>query len=483
MQQTVSAEAASQIKGLEMRWVDFKDYAQEIYALRKEVFVDGQGFDDFVLRSAKDETGLHLVAFHNSKPVAAICAYISQPNDAIFEQLQLPAADKIVVQFARRVTLPEYRELRLSELMGLVMWKSVYESLDTAYFFIGLMGIHQKLAPYYERYFGFEPHHELESANGNIKVSIGQGENLKRIYNKTKGNIEVIGTFLNIEAPSLNRFLDDHEGYKDLRIKMTDENLYLKPLSFKDELPRLSAQARLVYGTQVQVIDQINFPKAPASFLDVGCGPGVYLSLFSHHPKVEGYQFHGLDLSADMVAYAKFSFRKTQWKQGNIYDTQYPDASFDVIHTSFVFIHLTNPELALKELYRILKPGGLLYVVDVNDDTFEGPSVVKRLIHKHKQVYEGKRDIMNHLPALAKDYDFLLEQEFAITVTNTGNEGETIQEIGKLQLGRISMWAMFSFISQRHDMLSYYERAEEHYLRTLCQISIQLQSKVFRKAI
>jgi ubiquinone/menaquinone biosynthesis C-methylase UbiE len=481
MQQTVSAEAVAQIKNLELRWVDFKEYAQEIYALRKAVFVEDQGFDDFVLTSAKDEQGLHLVAFHEQKPVAAICAYFSQPNEPIFEQLQLPATDKIIVQFARRVTLPDYRALRLSELMGLLIWKSVYESLDFTYFFIGLMGIHQKLAPYYQRFFGFEPHHEVNSPNGQIKIAIGQGEKLKRIYNRTKGDIEVITSFLQVEPPSLNRFLDNHPELKALRAKMTDENLYLKPLSFKDELPRLSAQARLVYGTQVNIIDQINFKKSPASFLDIGCGPGVYLSMLSGHPQLQGYELHGLDLSPEMVAYAKFSFRKTQWKQGNIYDTQYPDASFDVIHTSFVFIHLTNPEAALKEIYRLLKPGGMLYVVDVNDDTFDGPAVIKRLIHKHKQVYEGKRDIMNHLPALAKDYNLALEQEFAVTVKNTGNEGEAIQGKNSLQLGRISMWAMFAFISQRHDMLPYYEKAEDHYLRTLCQISIEIQSKVFRK--
>ncbi len=483
MQQTVTAEAISQMKNLELRWVDFKDYAEQIYALRKAVFVEGQGFDDFVLKSAKDETGLHLLAFHDNQPIAAICAYFAKPDDAVFEQLQLPPAEHLIVQFARRVTLPAYRDLRISELMGLLIWKGVYESIGFSYFFIGLMGVHQKLAPIYQRGFGFEPHHEVESPNGNIKVLIGEGERLKRIYNKAKGDVEVISAFLQVEPPSLNRFLDNHPELKGLRSKNTNENLYLKPLSFKDELPRLSAQARLVHSTQVNIIDEIELPTAPAKLLDIGCGPGVYLSLLSKHPKLADYQLSGLDLSPEMVSYAKFSFRTTDWKQGNVYEMPYPDASFDVIHTSFVFIHLTNPEAALKEIYRVLKPNGILYVVDVNDDTFDGPPVIKRMVHKHKQVYEGKRDIMNHLPALAKIYDLALEQSFAVTVDNQGEEGKTTQEGYKLHLGRITMWAMFAFISQRPDMVSYFEKADDWYLRTLCKISIQVQSQVFRKPL
>ena len=144
-------------------------------------------------------------------------------------------------------------------------------------------------------------------------------------------------------------------------------------------------------------------------------------------------------------------------------------------------IHLTELEVALKEIYRVLKPGGILYVVDVNDSTFEGPEVIKEMIEKHTEFYEGNRNILNILPYLAEKQSLELNNTFSVEINNLGTEDEPIIENNALKLGRMKSWAMFSFISQREDIQEYYQKAEQHYFSSLCGISIQIQTQVYQK--
>jgi ubiquinone/menaquinone biosynthesis C-methylase UbiE len=56
---------------------------------------------------------------------------------------------------------------------------------------------------------------------------------------------------------------------------------------------------------------------------------------------------------------------------GNIYDLDFPDESFDVVHAHQVLQHLTDPVAALREMRRAAKAGG---IVAVRDADFHGMS-------------------------------------------------------------------------------------------------------------
>ena len=99
--------------------------------------------------------------------------------------------------------------------------------------------------------------------------------------------------------------------------------------------------------------------------------------------------------------------------QMDITDIQYPDNSFDVIYCSHVLEHVPDDRKGMRELYRVLKPGGwaVLDVPILREKTFEDPSITTP--EQRERVY-GQHD---HVRAYGKDYkDRLEEAGFEVTV-------------------------------------------------------------------
>jgi ubiquinone/menaquinone biosynthesis C-methylase UbiE len=101
--------------------------------------------------------------------------------------------------------------------------------------------------------------------------------------------------------------------------------------------------------------------------LDVGCGPAtITLDLAA---RVAPGPTVGIDSSAEVVA-AAVAARDgaggpdVTLEVGDVYALDAPDGSFDVVHAHQVLQHLTDPVAALREMRRVLAPGGLLAVRD-----------------------------------------------------------------------------------------------------------------------
>jgi SAM-dependent methyltransferase len=79
----------------------------------------------------------------------------------------------------------------------------------------------------------------------------------------------------------------------------------------------------------------------------------------------------GIDLSADTLASARQDatargVTNLRYDEASVYQLPYADASFDVAYAHQVFQHLREPAAALREVLRVLKPGGLVAVRDVD---------------------------------------------------------------------------------------------------------------------
>jgi arsenite methyltransferase len=109
---------------------------------------------------------------------------------------------------------------------------------------------------------------------------------------------------------------------------------------------------------------QITLPKR-ARILEVGCGNGAATKLIMDH--LRPAQLVGIDPSSAFIDMAGETFAgepRVSFAVGDAVATGQADAFFDLVIAHTVYSHLVNPEGALTEANRVLKPGGQLVIFD-----------------------------------------------------------------------------------------------------------------------
>lgn len=139
---------------------------------------------------------------------------------------------------------------------------------------------------------------------------------------------------------------------------------------------------------------------AGAKVLDCGAGTGE-LSLAASD---NADSVLCTDLSKNMLKQAQRKARalgadNIEFAARNIFDLQEPDDTYDVVIAGNVLHLLTNPQGAVKEMYRVLKPGGKLLL-----PTFTNKNSAKLLIGIYKKL--GFDPAANYSPS---EYKKMLE--------------------------------------------------------------------------
>jgi len=107
-----------------------------------------------------------------------------------------------------------------------------------------------------------------------------------------------------------------------------------------------------------------NIPPA-ATVLDVACGTGelVRLLLQDHPSQV----IAGIDISEQMVVQASKKFEgsaNVSFKNAPVSDLPFSSESFDVVISANAFHYFSDPSEALTEIFRALRPGGKVIILD-----------------------------------------------------------------------------------------------------------------------
>jgi ubiquinone/menaquinone biosynthesis C-methylase UbiE len=95
------------------------------------------------------------------------------------------------------------------------------------------------------------------------------------------------------------------------------------------------------------------------TILEVGCGTGYFTGELAR----SGAEIVAIDVSPELleIARANYSAPNVRYEIQNAYALMYSDATFDSVVGSSILHHLEIEE-ALREIYRVLKPRGTIYL-------------------------------------------------------------------------------------------------------------------------
>ena len=106
------------------------------------------------------------------------------------------------------------------------------------------------------------------------------------------------------------------------------------------------------------LIDEVNKAK-PGKLLEIGVGNGSHLPMYSSH------QITGIDISEAMLEKARrFENDTITLLLMDGENLLLPKAGFDYVVMSHVLAVANDPDKLLQQVYRVLKPGGKLYILN-----------------------------------------------------------------------------------------------------------------------
>ncbi len=123
-----------------------------------------------------------------------------------------------------------------------------------------------------------------------------------------------------------------------------------------------------------------------STILDVACGPGGLTCYLAE--RLPDSKLIGVDFSNDALSLAKKAsahLTNVEFINGNVEKLAFESNTFDIVVCKDSFHHFVHPLRVLKELERILKPGGIAYLQDLRRDM---PLQLIERIHPPQTLFE-----------------------------------------------------------------------------------------------
>jgi len=104
--------------------------------------------------------------------------------------------------------------------------------------------------------------------------------------------------------------------------------------------------------------------------LDAGCGPGQFTILVAE--RLPSLEMWGIDLAPTMIELARGHAARSpaagrlHFEVADVAKLPFPDAHFDAVLSSGSIKHWPDPVAGLRELHRVLVPGGRAFIGEMN---------------------------------------------------------------------------------------------------------------------
>ena len=104
--------------------------------------------------------------------------------------------------------------------------------------------------------------------------------------------------------------------------------------------------------------------------LEIGCGGGIDSMEYSRN----GGNVWATDLTDEAVEFTKGriernNFQNIKVEKVSVKDIPYEDNFFDIVHVMGILHHITDVDVGVKEILRVLKPGGSVYAMFYNKNS------------------------------------------------------------------------------------------------------------------
>lgn len=174
---------------------------------------------------------------------------------------------------------------------------------------------------------------------------------------------------------------------------------------------------------------------ASGRLLDIGCATGDLMEV----AREDGFDVYGLEVSPEGIRRCKDKFGEDRIRGSHLKSGDFPREFFDVITLSDVFEHIPEPVVFLKNVYDILRPGGLL-MISTPDTLSWTRRIMGRCWPHYKEEHPYYYNASNINRLLSSHFDILISRpaykyltlDYCCSVAKTYHNNRFIDGINRI---------------------------------------------------